>query len=159
MPSVFKFSECKIYADDVKIYRSIVSANDSLLLQIDLNAFYDWCIKNGIILNIDKCKVMNFTRKNNTISYSYQLNGNVLNYVDRSLDLGVYLDHRLSFKCHIDYVVGRATSVMGFIFRESREFADPYCIRAIFFALVRSILEYTCPVWSPHYAGDVSRLE
>ena len=42
LPSVFKNSECKIYADDVKIYRTIKSVNDSHLLQSDLNAFNDW---------------------------------------------------------------------------------------------------------------------
>ena len=48
---------------------------------------------------------------------------------------------------------------MGFIYRESRELLDPYCIRALFFALVRSVLEYACPVWSPFYLIDRARLE
>ena len=64
LPSVFKNSEYKIYADDVKIYRTIESVNDSDLLQSDLNAFNDWCFVNKMFLNIDKCKVINFTRKN-----------------------------------------------------------------------------------------------
>ena len=48
---------------------------------------------------------------------------------------------------------------MGFLFRESRELSDPYCIRALFFAFVRSILEYACPVWSPYCSNDKARLE
>ena len=144
LPSVFKFSECKIYADDVKIYRTIASSNDSSLLQSDLNAFYEWCFNNSMFLNIDKCRIMNFTRLNHEFTFSYQLNGNILNNTDSALDLGVYLDRKLTFKCHIDYVISRVNSILGFIYRESRELTDPYCIRSLFFALVRSILKYAC---------------
>ena len=146
LPSVFKYSECKIYADDVKIYRSIESLFDSRLLQIDLDAFYDWCLRNGMFLNIDKCKVMNFTRKNSTLIYSYQFNGIMLDNIDKTLDLGVYIDRKPHFGFHIDYIVSRANSVMEFIYCESRELTDPYCIRALFYAILRSILEYACPV-------------
>lgn len=159
MQSVIKYSECKIYADDVKIYRSIDSPYDSHLLQKDLDAFYNWCLINHMFLNINKCKIINFTRKNSTMTYSYELCGNKLNNLDMLLDLGVYLDSKLTFKYHFDYIVSRANTVMGFIYRESRDLTDPYCIRALFFALVRSILEYACPVWSPYYACDVARLE
>ena len=49
---------------------------------------------------------------------------------------------------------------MGFIYRESRELSDPYCIRSLFFfALVRSILEYACPVCLPYCLKDRARLE
>ena len=92
LPTVFSHSECKIYADDVKIYRSIKSLNDSEFLQSDLIAFYRWCSINNMFLNIDKCKVINFTRKNTILTYSYNLNGIVLKNIDRTLDLGVYLD-------------------------------------------------------------------
>ena len=136
----------------MKIYRSIDTHNDSQLLQKDLDAFYNWCLNNCMILYINKCKIINFTRKNVKMTNSYQLCGNNLSNFDGLLDLGVYLDSKLNLKSHIDYVVSRANSVMGFIFRESRELTDPYCIRALFFALVRSILEYACPVWSPYYA-------
>ena len=87
-----------------------------------------------MFLNIDKCKVINFTRKNTIWNYAYNFDGNVLKNIDRTLDLGVYIDRKLDFKSHIDYVINRANSAMGFIFRESRELSDPYCIRALFFA-------------------------
>ena len=159
LPSVFENSECKIYADDVKIYRSIKSVNDSQLLQTDLNAFNEWCLVNKLFLNIDKCKVINFTRKNVTLIFPYHFDGIVLNIVDKTLDLGIYIDCKLNFKSHIDYILNRANSALGFIYRESRELSDRYCLRALFYALVRSLLEYACPVWSPIYVIDKTRLE
>ena len=43
LPTILKHSECKIFADDVKIYRSVESLNDSKFLQSDPIAFYRWC--------------------------------------------------------------------------------------------------------------------
>ena len=83
--------------------------------------------------------VISFTRKNVTLIYSYHFDGNVLDIVDKILDLCVFIDFNLCFKSHIDYILNSANSAMGFIYRESRELLDPYCIRALFFALVRSV--------------------
>ena len=104
LSSVLKYSDCKIYADDIKIYRSVESFNDTQLLQSDLNAFHNWCIVNGMFLNIDKCKVINFTRKYSKLVCLYHFDGIILNNIDKTLDLGIYLDRKLSFKPHIDYI-------------------------------------------------------
>ena len=84
-----------MYADDEKIYRTIKYVGDSDLLQSDLNAFNDWCLVNKMFLNIDKYKVINFTRKNVSMFYSYNFRGVVLVNVDRALDLGVFIDCKL----------------------------------------------------------------
>ena len=68
----------KSYADDVKIYRSVESVNDCEFLQSDFIAFFRWCSINNMFLNIDKYKVINFTRKNNILIYSYNFDGIVL---------------------------------------------------------------------------------
>ena len=159
LPSVIVNSECKIYADDVKIFKSVSSISDAEQLQGDLSAFHKWCVDNHMFLNIDKCRVINLTRKNLTLLYLYHINDAVLINVDKMLDLGIYIDKRLSFKCHVDYMINKANMVMGFIIREGREFSDPYCLKAMFLALVRSILEYSCQVWSPYYTVDILRIE
>ena len=40
-----------------------------------------------------------------------------------------------------------------------REMLDPYCAKTLFISLVRSIFEYACQVWSPHYDIHISRIE
>ena len=67
-----------------------------------------------MFLNIDKCKVINFTRKNVTLIFSYHFDGIILNIVDKTFDLGVYIDCKLNFKSHIDYILNRANSAFGF---------------------------------------------
>ena len=71
---IFNYSECKINADDVKIYKSVNNFFDVKQLQDDLSAFQKWCTDNCLFLNIEKCKVINFTRGNNTLVNSYKLN-------------------------------------------------------------------------------------
>ena len=112
LPLIFKNSECKIYAEDVKIYKSINRILDAKQLQDDLFAFQKWCSDNYLFLNTDKCKVINFTRGNNSFINSYKLNDALLINVNSTLDLGVYIDKKLNFKQHIDYIINRANSII-----------------------------------------------
>ncbi|KAJ0177822.1 hypothetical protein K1T71_006695 [Dendrolimus kikuchii] len=58
----FKFSNFLLYADDVKIFRSINTINDCYLLQHDLHQFEQYCTLNKLDLNISKCYKITFTR-------------------------------------------------------------------------------------------------
>ena len=159
LPCMIKHSKCLIYADDVKIFKAVNYVGDCIDLQSDIMALYDWCKVNRLTLNIDKCKVMGFTRKTKDLAYSYHFDGSVLSCSSSIRDLGVYLDKKLTFGNHIDFVVNRANSVLGFIKRELREMTDPYSAKTLFIALVRSITEYACQVWSPHCAVHIARIE
>jgi len=74
-------------------------------------------------------------------------------------DLGVLLDPKLKFDCHIMSTVNKAISVLGFIKRWSNEFYDPYTTKLLFTSLVRPILEYCSLVWSPQYQVHIDRIE
>lgn len=41
--------------------------------------------------------------------------------------------------------------MVGFIRRHASDFSDVYCLKTLFCSLVRSILEYASPAWSPSY--------
>src|SRR5436190_11282116 len=56
-----------MYADDLKIFYEIKTVLDCLALQLDLNVIYEWCVRNKLQLNINKCCVMSFHRKTNPI--------------------------------------------------------------------------------------------
>ena len=48
LPKVIKYSKSLLFADDLKIYRSISNLNDCFLLQLDINAIIDWCELNNL---------------------------------------------------------------------------------------------------------------
>jgi len=51
------------YADDTKLVSVNVSANQSLILQNDLNLIFDWSQVWLLFLHIKKCEVMHFGNK------------------------------------------------------------------------------------------------
>ena len=100
LPSVINHSMILMYADDVKLYLSIKSVNESLLLQEDLISFVKWCDCNFMLLNLSKCKKMSFNR-GTVIQTSYEISEIVLENGSSFCDLGITLDSKLNFNLHI----------------------------------------------------------
>lgn len=89
----------------------------------------------------------------------YSVGSYILEGVNSFVDLGVVLDQRLRFHLHIDSIINKALSILGFIKRWSKEFDDPYITKILFISLVRPSLEYACVVWSPYYNVYIDRIE
>lgn len=158
LPLVIRNSKLLMYADDVKLFRSLETVGDSHLLQDDLVRLADWCRCNNMLLNLRKCKQMSFNR-NNFLLTSYLIDNYILENVSSFGDLGIIFDPKLTFNLHIDSCVSRASSLLGFIKRWSREFDDPYIAKRLYTSLVRPILEYGSLVWSPNYRCHIDRIE
>ena len=157
--SVIKRSNFLLFADDCKIFKCIKSRNDSVDLQQDTNAFVDWCVLNGLDLNISKCKHIRFTRLIEPTYVSYYIDDNVIESVSSIKDLGVFFDSKMSFNVHIDSVVSRANKLLGFVNRMTKSFSSIRCVLVLYTSLVRSILEYCSIIWAPSYQVHVDRLE
>lgn len=71
----------------------------------------------------------------------------------------LYYSFNLSFNHHIDFTVGRALKVLGFIKRNIKLFRSDNCICSLYIALVRSLLEYGVVVWHPYLAKNQLRLK
>ena len=56
-------------------------------------------------------------------------------------DLDVILDPKLTFNYHVNYVISKSLSMLGFIQRNSSEFTDPTAIPCLYNSLVRPHLE------------------
>lgn len=158
LPNVIQHSNILLYADDVKLSLNITNHDDSSKLQSDLNNFSKWCKVNLMELNINKCKVMTFTRYS-PLSTKYFIMGNELVAVDSCIDLGIYFDRKLTFNTHVTYIVNKGNSVLYFIKRWSKEFKDPYVTKNLFTSLVRPILEYCSVVWDPQYILYIKSIE
>jgi hypothetical protein len=63
-----------LFAHDLKIYRAITSVYDCKLLQHDINSVHNWCLANGMKINIDKTTIISYSRKTNSIPL-------IINYV------------------------------------------------------------------------------
>lgn len=152
-------SNYEMFADDLKLYRVIRSREDTLFLQNDIDTISNWCIDNKMLLNISKCYHIKFTRKLNPLPATYYINNIAISEVFSMRDLGVIVDTKLDFREHVDTIAKKGARLAGFVLRQTKFFKD-YDIPIILFnCIVRSLLEYCSPVWSPSYAVHIQRLE
>ena len=56
-----------LYADDTKIWRHIDSPQDHCILQNDINALYQWSVKNKMRCHTKKCKVLSINHFNKNL--------------------------------------------------------------------------------------------
>lgn len=140
-----------MYADDKKIFYKITSADDCTALQQDLNSLHDYYTRNKITVNVTKCQCISYTRKKNPITYSYQFNAITIDKVEIVRDLGVMFDSKLTFSNHIDLITSKAYKSLEFVLRSCKAFKNIEGLKSVYFAYVRSVLEYACPIWSPQY--------
>lgn len=98
--SAIKHSKYLLYADDLKIYRSISNPSDIALLQADLDSIQVWLKNNKLSFCPQKCEYVQFTRKRSVIPSSYTIDNIPLILQNNKKDLGVTFSKTLSFNLH-----------------------------------------------------------
>lgn len=149
------------YADDFKIFLAIDNLPDCYRLQSRLDKFANWCAVNRLELSVSKCTTISFHRKTSreVFTFDYKLDGHALERLKVVKDLGALLDEPLSFRPQQAAVVDKANRQLGFLFRMTREFDDPLCLRSLYCALVRSHLESSAVIWAPYHQNWIDRIE
>jgi ribonucleases P/MRP protein subunit RPP40 len=144
------------FADDTKLYGRANSEIDRRRIQMDLNKLETWSKDWQMSFNIEKCKVMHIGKQNPT--QKYYLNGQALSNVKEETDLGITItaDLKPSKQCRTVYT--KACRVLGMIHRTIKN-RDKTTLLCLYKSLVRPLLEYAVPAWSPHYVKDKSLLE
>jgi hypothetical protein len=148
-----------LFADDVKLYSTIRDISDCMRLQSNVDVLYGWCRSNGLPLNRDKCYILSFSRKTKPLMFDYRIGNASLTRCFTFKDLGVTFDAQFTFNEYVDIIVASSVKTLGFIFRSCKRFRSESCLRALYFTLVRSKLEYCSIVWSPIYRRGVDALE
>lgn len=156
---VFKSSKILLYADDMKIMKVINSKRDCEKLQYDINNLVEWCKYNNLTINVGKCKLLSVYRIKYPVMFQYSINNINLERVETIRDLGVLVDKELNFVEHINSIVNRALKLLGFMTRSLKGFHNVFCLKNVYCAVVRSVLEYACTVWSPFYKKHIDILE
>ena len=152
-------SNALLFADDTKIYRLIKSVADSAALQQDLNSLVDWSRRWLLAFNASKCHVLSLGKiENIDHAFYYAMDGTELEHVFEEKDLGVWVDHQLTFDEHISLKVKKANSMAGLI-RRNFTYLDARSFKTLYVTLVRPHLEYCQPVWSPFLRKHINEIE
>lgn len=149
-------SECKIFADDTKLYRTVKEPDDIITLEADIDALQKWSNKWQLPFNADKCKVMHFGSSNP--NHKYKMGDTPLLEVTEEKDLGVLVDNKLRFRKQVSAAVAKGNQMLGMIKRSftSRD-ASTFCL--LYRSIVRPHLEYVTTAWNPRFPSDRQKLE
>ena len=158
LPSSLK-NRSLLFADDMKVFRKVLSDSDCVSVQGDLTRLHAWCTKWKLNLNLQKCSVMSVSLKKKPIMFNYTISECVLNRVSTQRDLGIFLDNRLSFVPHIDFIVKKANRMMGLVWRNFRSCKNEHVLRTLYCSLIRPQLEYCTVVFNSVSHSQVERLE
>jgi hypothetical protein len=163
-----KSSKGSMFADDSKLMRMIISILCHALLQDDLHNIIAWSAMNNMKLNEGKFEVMNYTLNKSkllanlpfTACYKqYETSeGYVIQPTNIVRDLGVYLSSDCSWTPHINQMTQGARQIASWVLGVFRDRSQTVML-TLFKAMVRSKLEYCCPVWDPAAIGDIQTIE
>ena len=144
------------FADDTKLFGVVNNLEQHDVLQQDLQRLVDWSNRWLMEFNAAKCTVIHVGRNNQR--YEYVMGEQKLSAVDEERDLGIMItaDMKSSVNCQV--ACSRAQRILGmlkrFIASKTANIMVP-----LYKSLVRPIVEYCTPAWSPHYIKDKQILE
>ena len=152
-----QFSKISCFADDARILKSISTSSDSSLLQQDLYAVSRWSKANNMELNDDKFVYLNFnSRPNNFLLanlpfykenlYYTTPSGKVLESSSDVSDLGVTFSDNFDWSLHVSSIVQKAKKKAGWALSVFSN-RSPQVMVTLYKSMIRSLLEYACPVW------------
>jgi hypothetical protein len=91
--------------------------------------------------------------------YDYNLCQSSITRTDSIKDLGVFIDSKLRFHNHVDYIFSQCIKLLGLVRTLPFSFSSLDCLYMLYFILVRSKLEYASVVWNSMTTTDANELE
>ena len=156
-----------LYADDTKIWHEIITNEDHLILQNDINNLLDWAANNNMTFHPQKCKVLSTCHCRPDlldhlpfIKYHYSMCRNkFIDYCENETDLGILMNETRNFSEHSDKLYSKANQRFGLLKRTSHFVKNSRMRRSLYLAIVHSIFE-NCPyVWKPSSDSTINKLE
>ena len=118
LPCSLHFSTPRMYADDTNITTSGSSLNNIIYsVDRDLISIRDWLLANKLSLNVSKTEQLFIASDSNLskIACAPQIfmDGKPIERVRSAKSVGVYIDERLSWADHVDYLSKRISSAIA----------------------------------------------
>ena len=159
LSNVCKNTEPFLFADDSNLF---ISDSDLYKLQSQLNNELEnislWLKVNKLSLNIKKTHYMVFTRKRKIITdISLNIDGNLITEVSSTKFLSVYLDNKLTWKKHIDYITAKVSRGFGLI-SKAKKLLNADALLTLYYSFLYPYLCYCNHVWGSTYVSNLQKL-
>lgn len=136
-----------MYADDIALVYS--EANQPVMqnkLNEDMKTLQIWMEQQHLTLNTSKTKYLIVSHKKN-IHFDIKYNNIIIEEVNNFKYLGVYLDNKMSWNIHLNYLIKKSSMMAGILRRISK--ACPFrAYKTIYYSLFHSHIVYGMIVWN-----------
>ena len=136
-----------LFADDTNLFlsgSSICQLQQNM--ESDLMNIAEWLKANELSLNIKKTHLMVFTSKNKTpTNMELHIGGQPIEKVEHKI-LGVILDHKITWKKHINYISNKIEKGIGII-KKVRKYLNSETLISLYYSFIYPYLIYCNQVW------------
>lgn len=140
-----------IFADDLIIYirdKNIKTIENEL--QKTVNKLDNWAKENGFIFSTTKTNIIDFCKLKKHTYLNIKLQNKTIEQVTHIKFLGMYFDHRMTWKIHISNLRKECHKRINLlkILSHQKWGADKEMLLKIYRTLIRSKLDYGCIIYS-----------
>ena len=149
-----------IFADDTNLFisdhnldRAIQTFNNELLV------LQNWFLANKLSLNLSKTQSMLFTFSSlaRSVPLQISINGSPINQVSNTKFLGLYIDEKLNWSSHINYISTKLSKSIG-ILKKVNKTLDTETLIQLYYTIVYPYLTYCHLIWARAPMTYLSRL-
>lgn len=168
MRTCVKHSIISSFADDTRIQKGINIVEDKNLLQTDLNECISWSEANNMQMHADKFELLMHSTGSSKflqeLPFSSEFNeystsdGTCIYPSNIVRDLGINIVPDLQWSPHINSICDNTRRLIAWSLSVFED-RSPDTMLHIYKALIRSKLEYVCPVWDSTKIEDIITLE
>jgi hypothetical protein len=152
LPCHIKDCDTEMYADDTSVTCIAKSISElQVKLSDTVNVISNWCKENRLIINVSKSYYMVLCSRQKRIHLessvlNISLYGKEIMYKDCIKVLGLYIDHHLTWKNHIEQLCVKLSKLIGLLYR-IRFYLDRDTNVLFYNSYVLPHLDYAINVW------------
>lgn len=159
-PRCSSFLSSVLFADDTTVsfshhdYNSLISIMNAEILNIK-----NWTESNRLTINISKTNAMIYSNRNipDYRNYPIVFDGNEINFTSNQKFLGVFIDNRLNFAKHVNYISKKISRNTGILYRIKRFLPRTARIQ-FYYSFIYHYLSYSILVWGATYETHLRNL-
>ena len=154
--NVSKLLNCILFADDTNLFCHGKNLEELLkTMERELNILKTWFDLNKLSLNLSKTKLIIFGNQKIENEVTLMINNIKIERVYEYKFLGVLIDHKLSWKSHIDHVKRKMSKTIAILFR-SKEILNQKSLYLLYCSLIIPYMTYCVELWGNTYKTNVN---
>ena len=156
--NVSKMLKFVLFADDTNIFSSDVNIIDLCKnVSLELDKLNNWFAVNKLSLNISKTNFIIFGNRKYKGDINIKINNFNIERVYVTKFLGVYIDHKLNWKKHIDVICSKISRSISIMYKASK-ILNTHSLLSLYCTLILPYLNYCAENWGNTYETNLNKI-